>query len=150
MRIAKRSKIAGLVALPIVSLTLFGFANPTFLGITMNGTQVPQSSVPLTKSQLLQMEYSLTDILMPSGDFVRTHSLGNFPTNEIAYSRKQALTNPQIQEIILPYGIFVKTTAAAEKAQQLADSHWVNDHHYQPGDAALIQQALSQQGTLSK
>ncbi|MCY0892601.1 MAG: hypothetical protein OWR52_03715 [Acidibacillus sp.] len=146
MKLTKSSKIVALIALPIVSVALFGFANPTFLGITMNGNQIPQSTIPFSKSQTLQMEYSLTDILTPNGDFERTHTLGVFPSSEVAYSQEQAATDSGIQEIILPYGIFVKTTAAKEKAQQLADPSWANDHHYQPGDASLIQEALSKQG----
>ena len=141
MKIGHRTKIISLIALPIASLALFGFTNPQFLGMTVNGVRYPQSTVPLTQQQSLHIERSITDIITPNGDFVRTHSLGNFPSDEISYSPMD-IPGKNIQELIFPFGIFMKTPQTVEKAQQLADPNWAKDHHYQPQDGVLIHEAL--------
>jgi hypothetical protein len=141
MKISHRTKIVSLIALPIASLALFGFTNPQLLGMTVNGVFYPQSKVPLTQQQSLHIERSITDIITPNGDFVRTHSLGNFPSDEIFYSPMD-IPGKNIQELIFPFGIFVKTSPSVEKAQQLADPNWAKDHHYQPQDGVLIREAL--------
>lgn len=75
---------------------------PTIQGVT-------QVNKPLTQSQIDKISSEIQSITTPNGYFVRTSNPGTFPSDEITHSKAELLSNPNIHEVILPYGTFVKT-----------------------------------------
>lgn len=120
----KKSRIfmgAGLIALPIASFGLFGFASP-------NSSQVTKPTPPsLTAAQRQQILDNIGVIETPYGTFVRadqSSTLPNLSSTAIAHS-KADMMNPNIQEAQLPYGTFVKTNTQGVKN---FIKQWQSDH----------------------
>lgn len=134
MKTKKFSIAFVLIALPIV-----------FSIVAISGfSQGSQPTSSLSQVQREQILHNITSVVLPYGLFDRAHQLGNFPADEIAYSAGNASSNSNTQEIILPYGIFVRTTPEQSKADQISDPQWATHHHFLPNDQAIIDNALSQ------
>jgi hypothetical protein len=94
------------VSIPLVGLALVGFT-VLYHGPTFNGRPVPPSP-PLTRNQIDKVFNNISEITTPNGKYIRTNQFVQLPTDQIAYNKTDIL-KPGIKEVVLPYGIFIKT-----------------------------------------
>lgn len=96
----------------VLSATLVTLGTVTALaaGPMLDGKSVQQEP-RLIQAQINNISEQIQSITMPTVYFVRANNAGSFPTSEITHSKEVALNNQNIQEIILPYGTFVREQA---------------------------------------
>lgn len=118
----RKSMVLGslIITAPMVSLLLFGFSNGNFAQV--NDKKISQPS--LSQSQISHIQNHIEDITTPNGVYIRTNHVVELPANEIAYNNDES-TKYGIEEIILPYGTFVKTTLYGLKSFQ---EQWQKTH----------------------
>lgn len=127
MRYGKSAAVAAMIALPIASFALFGFSQAPHQPM-LNGKTV--NLKPISHDQMTKVMLSVKVMQYPNALYERSGHPGNFPSSEVSTDRFAPLTNHNIQELNLPNGIFIKTTASELKAQQLRDPNWVKDHTF--------------------